>query len=106
MRTVYWDYEKHKLCAIDQRLLPQTLKIVSLATCDEVAQAIKDMTIRGAPAIGAAAAFGLALAAQDSRAKDHETLLAELQQAGERLMTARPTAVNLGWAVRRMLSAL
>ena len=69
MRTVYWDFEKHELCLIDQRRLPASLEITSLHSYFEVAEAIKNMTVRGAPAIGAAAAFGLALAARDRAAR-------------------------------------
>jgi len=61
------------------------------------------MVIRGAPAIGAAAAFGMALAAQESRAQGRDELLANLRAAGEALCAARPTAVNLSWAVARLL---
>jgi methylthioribose-1-phosphate isomerase len=63
------------------------------------------MVIRGAPAIGAAAAFGLALAARESRATTPRELLADLQAAGVTLKAARPTAVNLAWAVDRLLAA-
>jgi methylthioribose-1-phosphate isomerase len=87
---------------IDQRLLPTTFQML---TCDdywEVAQAIRDMAIRGAPAIGAAAAFGMALAARRSQAGDRDELLSDLDDAAKTLKAARPTAVNLSWAVSRM----
>ncbi len=103
MRTIFWDFEKNELCAIDQRLLPVELKIVSFHSSAEVARAIKEMTVRGAPAIGAAAAFGLALEAQSSRALDKDGLIADLETAGVELKAARPTAVNLSWAIERIL---
>ena len=103
MRTVYWDSEKHELCLIDQRLLPARLEVVSFRTSEEVALAIRQMTVRGAPAIGAAAAFGLALAAQESKAQDVASLLADLESAARTLKSTRPTAVNLAWAVDRLL---
>jgi methylthioribose-1-phosphate isomerase len=76
-----------------------------MLTCEhyrEVTEAIRDMAIRGAPAIGAAAAFGMALAARHSQARDRDELLADLDEAARALEAARPTAVNLGWAVSRM----
>ncbi len=87
---------------IDQRRLPGSLVIVSLHTHDEVAESIRNLTVRGAPAIGAAAAFGLALAAKNSKAGDRADLLADLELAAGRLQSARPTAVNLAWAVDRV----
>lgn len=105
MRTVYWDPEKKQVCMIDQRLLPVELRIVAYAQTEQVADAIRDMVVRGAPAIGATAAFGLALAAENSRASDATALRAGLKEAAEILHSARPTAVNLEWALKRVLKA-
>jgi methylthioribose-1-phosphate isomerase len=91
---------------IDQRLLPETFTVVSNRSCDEVAHSISDMVIRGAPAIGAAAAFGLALAARDSKAGTCDDLYLDLQAAGIKLKASRPTAVNLAWAVDRLLKPI
>jgi len=88
---------------IDQRLLPWELVVPEYATYQEAAAAIKDMVVRGAPAIGAAAAFGMVLAAQQSTATDRLGLLRDLEAAAKYLEAARPTAVNLAWAVRRLL---
>lgn len=88
---------------IDQRQLPHQLVIVEINDYQTVARAIKEMWIRGAPAIGAAAAFGLALAALESKATTRDQFLRELEQAGDVLRKTRPTAVNLGWALERML---
>jgi methylthioribose-1-phosphate isomerase len=88
---------------IDQRRLPGELVIISLHTCQEVAEAIRNMTIRGAPAIGAAAAFGLALEANESKAQSAADLLSDLETAAKNLRASRPTAVNLAWAVERVL---
>ena len=104
MRSIYWDFEKHELCLIDQRLLPVRLEIVSIRSSNDVAAAIRNMTVRGAPAIGVAAAFGLALAAQESKARDIESLILDLDIAATTLKSTRPTAVNLAWAVNRILS--
>ncbi len=102
MRTVEWDDDLHQVRLIDQRLLPGELKYISYYDYRQVAAAIRDMVVRGAPAIGATAAFGLALAAQQSIAKDRDTLLSDLDQAAQILRQARPTAVNLDWALKRV----
>jgi len=103
MRTVEWDSNLCQLRMIDQRLLPGRFEVVAYTDYQQVASAIKDMVVRGAPAIGASAAFGVALAACRSNAQDLPTLIQEVRQAGEELKAARPTAVNLAWAVERML---
>jgi methylthioribose-1-phosphate isomerase len=104
MRTVFWEDQKLKM--IDQRILPGRFEIVAYSDHKSVARAITDMVVRGAPAIGAAAAFGLALAGFESTAASSRDLLADLQAAATTLKAARPTAVNLAWAVDRILSAL
>ncbi|MBI3174619.1 MAG: S-methyl-5-thioribose-1-phosphate isomerase [Chloroflexi bacterium] len=101
MRTLFW--EDGQLKMIDQRILPNRFEIVSLHDARAVAQAIRDMTVRGAPAIGAAAAFGLALAGFGSQAVSTSSLLADLRAAATLLKSARPTAVNLAWAVDRTM---
>jgi methylthioribose-1-phosphate isomerase len=88
---------------IDQRLLPFELVVPEYATYQEVVAAIQEMVVRGAPAIGAAAAFGMALAARQSKATDRLVLLRDLEAAARALEAARPTAVNLAWGVRRLL---
>ena len=105
MRSVEWRNRGRVgvVRMIDQRFLPAEFRLVEYQDHREVAQAIRTMVIRGAPAIGAAAAFGMALAAQGSQAPDRDALLADLQEAAEVLLAARPTAVNLSWAVARML---
>jgi methylthioribose-1-phosphate isomerase len=104
MRTVSWDDQKHTLLMIDQRLLPGRFEIISYRDYQSVALAISEMVVRGAPAIGAAAAFGLALAANQSPATKPEILRADLKMAAEVLADARPTAVNLSWALKRVLN--
>jgi methylthioribose-1-phosphate isomerase len=101
MRTVEWDNGVVKM--IDQRLLPATFEVAEFTDHREVARAIREMYIRGAPAIGAAAAFGMALAAQQSPATDRLALLRDLEAAAEVLRQARPTAANLFWAIERSL---
>ncbi|MGD8815063.1 MAG: S-methyl-5-thioribose-1-phosphate isomerase, partial [Anaerolineales bacterium] len=106
MRTVSWDPDGPAVRMIDQRLLPADLQILTLKTAAEVAQAIQEMVVRGAPAIGVSAAFGLALAAVNSRTREVESLWQELETAASKLRAARPTAVNLSWAIDRMLRAV
>lgn len=101
MRTVEWYQGGVRM--IDQRRLPATFTYLDLQHYQDVAQAITDMAVRGAPAIGATAAFGLALAAQESTATSVDGLRADLATAQAVLRAARPTAVNLGWALDRML---
>jgi methylthioribose-1-phosphate isomerase len=101
MRSIEWDNGTVKM--IDQRLLPTTFQMLECNSYEEVAEAIRDMAIRGAPAIGAAAAFGMALAARQSGAERRDELLSDLHAAAETLEAARPTAVNLSWAVSRMI---
>ena len=88
---------------IDQRRLPHEFVTEDLRTVEEVAAAIKDMHVRGAPLIGAAAAYGMYLAAHAAPRASFDTFIAE---AGAMLIRTRPTAVNLAWAVKRQLAAL
>jgi methylthioribose-1-phosphate isomerase len=81
---------------LDQRRLPREEVYVTCRTASEVAAAIRDMVVRGAPAIGVAAAFGMALAAKNGD---------DVGKAAKELRSARPTAVNLGWAIDRMLGS-
>jgi methylthioribose-1-phosphate isomerase len=93
---VIYDVAKDVVRVLDQRRLPGEEVWLELAASREVEEAIKDLTVRGAPAIGVAAAYALAVDARRGRS------MAELLDAAERLVRARPTAVNLAWAVRRM----
>ena len=105
MKTVEWNFTTHKLQMIDQRLLPGTFEVAVFDDYRAVGQAITDMVVRGAPAIGAAAGFALGLAANQSAATTPEGLLTDLKSAADLLKKARPTAVNLAWAVERILKA-
>ena len=101
MRTIEW--KDGKVVTIDQTKLPHEFVLIEMENCEQVAEAIRTMKIRGAPLIGAAAAYGLALTAYNSKAKAKEQLLAELECCAEKLRQTRPTAVNLFWAVDRVL---
>jgi methylthioribose-1-phosphate isomerase len=100
IRTLYWTDEG--VVMIDQRRLPTEEVYPVFRTYEEVAQAIKDMVIRGAPAIGVAAAMGIALGARDIRAEDPAQFEREFEQICAVLGATRPTAVNLFWAIERM----
>ncbi len=101
MRSIEWKDGRVRM--IDQRRLPHEYVMVEFDDYRGVAQAIREMYIRGAPAIGAAAAYGLALAAARSGAKTREALLSDLEEAAETLRRTRPTASNLFWALERVL---
>jgi methylthioribose-1-phosphate isomerase len=102
MRTIWW--EDGQVRMIDQRLLPLEFEVATYDTYLDVAAAISDMVIRGAPAISAAGAYGMALAAQQSPADGPDALLEDLATAKEVLDSTRPTAVNLTWATSRLFS--
>jgi methylthioribose-1-phosphate isomerase len=100
-RTLWWEDKQLKM--IDQRILPLRYEILAYTDYREVAAAITDMVVRGAPAIGAAGGFGMALAALQSPAADRDSFLIDLAQARQTLDAARPTAVNLSWATARIM---
>jgi len=100
--TVAWAAGRVRM--IDQTLLPQKLKYIECDTVESVAEAIRSLRVRGAPAIGVTAAFGLALCAYQSNAATTGELLGELRRARATLAATRPTAVNLFWALNKMMS--
>jgi len=100
IKTIEWTDEG--VVMVDQRLLPTEEVYPVFKSYTEVAQAIKDMVIRGAPAIGVAAAMGIALGVRDSTAKDLAELEREFEVICQTIAQTRPTAVNLFWAVDRM----
>jgi methylthioribose-1-phosphate isomerase len=101
VRPVY--FEGGVCYLIDQKILPHEFKVVAATTTEQVFAFIRDMTVRGAPAIGAAAAFGLAIAARASKAATAPALAEELVAAKAYLDSSRPTAVNLMWATNRIV---
>jgi len=104
MRTIEW--KEGKVFLIDQRKLPLKFEIINCSTYQEVAEAIKKMKIRGAPAIGVAAAFGMVLAAYSSKAKNYERFIKDMEEAKNCLAHTRPTAVNLFWALDRTMKSI
>jgi len=101
MRTIEW--RNGIVVTIDQRLLPLEERWIEIRDCAEMASAIKEMKLRGAPLIGVAAAYGLALTAYHSKARRKEDLVQELEECARILRRTRPTAVNLFWAIDRVL---
>src|SRR5215218_6421027 len=97
--------EEDAVVMIDQRKLPATEVYVTCKTATEVAKAIKTMVIRGAPAIGVAAAMGIALGMRRSAASGTKQFTTEFQKLCELMAATRPTAVNLFWAIERMQQA-
>ena len=102
IKTVEWTDEG--VCMLDQRLLPTEEKYLTLRSYEEVAEAIKKMVVRGAPAIGVSAAMGLALGAKQSVGTSIADLEFDFDYMCEVMAATRPTAVNLFWAIERMRS--
>ncbi len=101
MRTIEW--KDGTVVIVDQTKLPNEAVWVNIADYNAMASAIKAMKLRGAPLIGVAAAYGLALCAFHSKSKTREELLKELEASAEVLRKTRPTAVNLFWAIDRVM---
>jgi methylthioribose-1-phosphate isomerase len=104
MRTLEWDSKQKELRTIDQRRLPASLEFILLKDEHQVAEAIRNMTLRGAPIIGISAAFGLVLAAFNSSTRDLESLKNIVHNSAIELGQTRPTAINLAWALNQMLA--
>ncbi|HEX4998138.1 MAG TPA: S-methyl-5-thioribose-1-phosphate isomerase [Terriglobia bacterium] len=100
IKTIEWTSEGVRM--IDQRKLPTIEEYPVFSTYQDVAEAIRDMVVRGAPAIGVAAAMGVARGVLDSRARDIAALRADFAEITTTLASTRPTAVNLFWAIERM----
>jgi len=101
LRTVEW--KNNKLVMIDQTKLPNELVFVEFSDYKEVANAIRTLVVRGAPAIGVSGAFGLALAALQSLVTTKEELINDLEHAKKILFETRPTAVNLKWGLEKIM---
>lgn len=104
--TVSLDEKNDTLVIIDQTLLPNNLKLLSLKEIDEICEAIKSLRVRGAPAIGVAAAIGLYCICSRFDTDDEDTFEARTKLAASTLNATRPTAKNLSWALNKMLSTL
>ena len=104
LKTVEW--KDKSVVMIDQTKLPNELIFVTYTDYNDVANAIRTLVIRGAPAIGVAGAFGLALAALQSKATTKEDMIKDLEQAKKILFETRPTAVNLAWGLNKMMNVV
>jgi len=104
MRTLQYDAQQRALVLIDQTRLPHETVLVACRTPEDVARAIRSMQVRGAPAIGVAAAYGLALGAQAHTSLSAQAFVAELERFARLLRSTRPTAVNLQWAIDRLFA--
>jgi methylthioribose-1-phosphate isomerase len=102
MRTIEW--KNGTILTPDQTKLPLEEVTLEIKTVDQMAEAIKNLRVRGAPLLGAAAAFGIAIAAHKSKAKTKQQFLTELEEAAHTIKRTRPTAVNLFWAADRILN--
>ncbi len=102
LRTVEW--KDNKVRMIDQTKLPNELVFVEYDDFNQVADAIKTLVVRGAPAIGVSGAFGLALAALQSKGTTKEELISDLEKAKKILFETRPTAVNLAWGLNKIMN--
>ena len=97
LTTIWYEQETDKVKIIDQRLIPFELKILELNTVDEVCFAIKEMQVRGAPLIGVTAAYGMYVASKENSDLDY------LKKSAEKINATRPTAVNLSWALNKIM---
>jgi len=101
MRTLEYDAQQRALVLIDQTRLPHETVFIACRTAEDVAHAIKSMQVRGAPAIGVSAAYGMVLGAQAHASADARAFVDNLARIATLLRHTRPTAVNLQWAIDR-----
>ena len=101
LKTIEW--KDNSVIMIDQTKLPNVLEYVTYTDYNEVANAIKTLVIRGAPAIGVSGAFGLALASLQSKAIEKSELISYMENAKKILFETRPTAVNLVWGLDKIM---
>jgi len=101
LKTIEW--KDNSVIMIDQTKLPNSLEYVTYTDYNDVANAIRNLVVRGAPAIGVSGAFGLALAALQSSAKEKDQLIQDLETAKKILFETRPTAVNLAWGLQKIM---
>ena len=102
LKTVEW--KNNKVVMIDQTKLPNQLVFVEFEDYNQVADAIRNLVVRGAPAIGVSGAFGLALAVLQSQATTKEKLISDMEKARKILFETRPTAINLEWGLNKIMN--
>jgi len=101
LKTIEW--KENSVIMIDQTKLPNSLEFVTYTDYNQIANAIKTLVVRGAPAIGVSGAFGLALAALQCNTKDKDELITYLENAKKILFQTRPTAINLTWGLEKIM---
>jgi methylthioribose-1-phosphate isomerase len=104
--TIAWESDRQAIRFIDQTQLPKKLRIVESSSVRRLADAIRRLEIRGAPALGVAGGFGVALSACRCRTKDRDAFLAKVRADANLIARTRPTAINLSWGVFRVLQAV
>lgn len=102
--AIKWDDNRDKLILLDQTILPNKIEYIEYDTAEGVYDSIKDMIVRGAPAIGVTAAYGLYFAAKVAPEDKFENFFKYLKEKSSYLDSSRPTAVNLSWALKVMES--
>ena len=100
------EFKEDRLLILDQTRLPQETVILELTTAEQVIEAIRSLRVRGEPAIGIAAAYAMVLALRPFRGNDITAIRSGLRKIGQNIITARPTAVNLMWAIGRLIRVL
>jgi len=105
-KTLWWDATSQSIRYIDQTVLPGEFTIIECTSVDRLATAIRRLEIRGAPALGVAGAYGVALAAVASTKEDPRVFSREVQAAAALLRSTRPTAINLAWGIDRVLKKI
>lgn len=104
--TLWWDEESDCLCYIEQTLLPNEYRVIECRDVDRLAVAIRRLEVRGAPALGVAGAYGVAIAARTAPDAAIGSFMHGVREAAELLRSTRPTAINLGWGIDRVLRAI
>lgn len=104
--SVHLSEKEDSIVILDQRLLPNRMVYRELKTAEEIYDAIKTLAVRGAPAIGICAGYGMYVLSLQADGENPDTFRTAMEQNGEYLISSRPTAVNLSWAVRRMLEVI
>jgi methylthioribose-1-phosphate isomerase len=106
LKTLWYEEDTDSIAFIDETLLPQSFMIARCTTIADLGTAIKTLAIRGAPALGVAGAFGVALAARRSKETSYQKFWSQVQADASWLSSTRPTAVNLSWGIQRVISRM
>ena len=105
-KTIFWDFDNNCIKFVEQTLLPAEYKIISCDSIERLAKAIKNLEVRGAPALGVAGAFGVSLSTFIHDDKNMDGFLKLVFDDGDYLSRTRPTAINLSWGIKRVLKSI